>query len=206
MVAILPMSAIAPKESVPSQLRGLRMLMGKDNKPISGRAFAAEVGIAAGTLRAVEAGARSLSKKDLDRIKNQLGAVWNPDKKFWGRLTDPSISWTKAFYEAFRAAVFQDPDQRALDAETVSWQINDILSSIPPTRYLSAVVQLQDVLEEFAGRFPLPKRVRHTIASLAPVVVARPDSATEGALAVVSIDRPGRDKVKSPPPPFIRKK
>ena len=198
------MSATTPKESVPSQLRGLRLLMGKDNKPISGRTFAAEVGIAAGTLRAVEAGSRSLSKEDLDRIKNQLGAVWNPDKKFWGRLTDSSIPWTKAFYEAFRAAVFQDPDQRALDAEAVSWQIYDILSSIPPTRYLSAVVQLHEVLEEFAGRFPLPKRVRHTIASLAPVVVAIPDPSTEGALAVVSIDRPGRNKVTLRRPPFIR--
>jgi hypothetical protein len=204
MVAILPMSAITPKESVPSQLRGLRLLMGKDNKPISGRAFAAEVGIAAGTLRAVEAGARSLSKKDLDRIKNQLGAVWNPNKKFWGRLTNPSIRWTKAFYEAFRAAVFQDPNQRELDAETVSYQINEIISSIPAENYLSAVVQLQDVLEEFAGRFPLPKRVRHMIANLAPVVVAIPDSANEGALAVVSIDRPNWDKVTYRRPSFIR--
>ena len=65
------------------QLRCLRLLLGKNFKPISTAALAALTEIPHVAVRGVEAGRRELNDQDRFLIRTRIGACWDPQLSQW---------------------------------------------------------------------------------------------------------------------------
>jgi hypothetical protein len=86
-----------------SQLRYLRLLLGKNFKPISTEMLAAMAHIPPVSIRGVEAGRRVLNDEDRVNIEFWLGAKWNPESHQWVCSWDPAgkIQFSRLEYDVY---------------------------------------------------------------------------------------------------------
>jgi transcriptional regulator with XRE-family HTH domain len=182
-----------------AQLRQLRLILGKDFKPLDGEEFARLAGMAPGTLRATEAGLRKLNQRDTDRIRHRIGAVWNDKKETWVLRDDDDILFSREVYDKYVALLWNDPSNLEVDAELLYQGVFDLLSSLPKGTYHHALFELHDLLEKLARDFEAPAAVLDQLTALRPVVTAGIKGA-KGEVELRSIDYPDIDKIKRPAP------
>ena len=115
-----------------SQLRSLRLILGKNFRPISTKTLASLSGIALVSIRAVEAGRRRLSELDRWTIQLQLGTTWNVESGQWVSARD-QMPYTREKYESHidRFMHSSEPEQlRANYHKTV----DEYLDRLEPTK------------------------------------------------------------------------
>src|ERR1700740_3127611 len=81
-----------------SQLRSLRLLLGKNYKPISTTTLASISGVHATAIQAIEAGRRQLNDKDRENITQFTGARWNESTHQWAFAGNPELPYTRSVY------------------------------------------------------------------------------------------------------------
>lgn len=180
------------KENFAAQLRGLRLLLGKDNKPVSGEVFSNLSGIPIGTLRSIENGLRKLNENDLRKIKNRLCAKWNPRKNRWVDARDGQTLYSRAIYERYSQAIFSEPHQRELDAEMLGTIIFYLLQKLPAKTYHLGLFALHDNLVQIAKDYEAPPEVFELLAALQPEISRDPENKAD---TLESVNYPNLNKV-----------
>jgi hypothetical protein len=89
------------------QLRLLRLLLGRDYKPISTEALAALVHMKVVSVRGIEAGRRELRDEDRAKIAIYAGAKWDEETSTWilvgSKAQSKKIPFTKLAHESYTA-------------------------------------------------------------------------------------------------------
>ena len=184
------------KENFGAALRGLRLLLGKENKPISGERFSELSGILPGTLHSVETNRRKLAQADVQRIENRLGAKWNSKKGRWVCRWDESIPYSREAYERYGNHIVSDEQNRELAAEAVMRGVFYMLQRLPKLAYIQALFELHDELSALAARLKAPSDVMEVLEYLQPSIeikTMRDRKAREMLLA--SVIYPDHEKV-----------
>jgi hypothetical protein len=153
-----------------AHLRGLRLILGADNKPISGERFSELTGILPGTLHSIETNRRRLSEADAERIKNRLGAKWNSKKGRWACRWDESIPYSREAYEQYVNEIVSDEQNRELAAEALMRGLFYLLHRLPQPAYIQALFELHDELSALAARLQAPSDVMDVLEYLKPGV------------------------------------
>jgi hypothetical protein len=195
-----------PKENFAAQFRGLRLLLGKDNKSISGEAFSHLSGIALGTLRSIENGLRRLSEEDLRKIQYRLCAKWNARKGRWVDARDERIPYSRAVYDQYTEKIFSEPHSRELDAEALALGIYHLLHRLPKETYHLALFDLHDHLMAISKAVNAPVDSLELLETLKPTVTPYRDPKTGQvileSLTYPDIDRAGKYIRSDGPLPF----
>jgi hypothetical protein len=181
------------KENFAAQLRGLRLLLGKDNKPISGEVFAQLTGIAIGTLRSIENGLRKLNEQDLRKIERRLCAKWSRRKGRWVDARDERIAYSRAVYDRYTQAIFSEPHARELDAEALAMGVFYLLQKLPKETYHLALFDLHDQLSAIARTINAPAETLELLEALEPLIAPFRDPQTNQVL-LESVTYPGIDR------------
>ena len=103
-------------EDFSSQLRSLRLILGRNFRPISTKTLASLTGIALVSIRAVEAGRRRLNEDDSFNIELLLGATWNAASGQWVAARDQT-PYTREKYEFHISQLVRGPELEYLRAE-----------------------------------------------------------------------------------------
>jgi hypothetical protein len=170
------------KQNFAAQLRGLRLLLGQDNKPISGEAFSEKSGVALGTVRAVENGSRKLNAEDRRKIKRRLCAQWNDRKQRWVDARNERIPYSRQLYETYHQALLDGSEYgeiRESDSLIASQAVFYLLQKLSPQTYRFALFDLYDYLNDVAENYDAPPEVFQALKSMEPIVDATRNSSGE---------------------------
>jgi transcriptional regulator with XRE-family HTH domain len=160
-------------ENFAAQLRGLRLLLGRDNKPISGETFAEMSGIALGTVRTIENGSRKLSDEDRQKIAHHLRAHWSPQKKRWVDVRDGKTPYSRQLYETHAQALNAKttPEMRkGTFIFTTLPALFYLLMKLPDRSYRLAILKIHDCLQAIAETSDAPPEVFEVLKLCAPAV------------------------------------
>ena len=180
------------EQTVPAQLRGLRLLLGRHNKPISGRAFAELTRMSPATLRSAESGVRPLSPEDRRRIAYWIGAQWAEKEQRWVYVHDHRIPFTRELFELYSAVQFFHPHARDVETHMAALALIYLLHALPRDSYRYSLFRLHDRLLELAAEFA--PEVVPTLENLRPALRAYHDNKTK-KLVFSGIVHPNCEKV-----------
>lgn len=168
---------IKPIENFAAQLRGLRLLLGQDNKPISGERFAEMSGIALGTVRAIENGSRKLSAEDSQKIGDRLCAMWNPQKKRWVDARDRKTLYNRQLFDLYSQAIYAETNTHWRDYRMwYDWgAVYYLFQRLPDESYRLALLELHHKLKAIAAEFGAPPDVFEVLNKLEPRVELKKD-------------------------------
>jgi transcriptional regulator with XRE-family HTH domain len=161
--------SVPKEENFAARLRLLRFLLGRDNKSITGDAFAALLGVPPGTIRAIEAGIRKLSQADEDKIFELLGAQWDETRATWICATDLATTYSRDFYELYADARAKGYAQLQFDEDALVQALNALLENFPSNQYRQVVLRIHTFLLQMATVPGVPKETAEFIKSLRPV-------------------------------------
>jgi len=91
-----------------SQLRSLRLILGKNFKPISTATLAARAHLELVGVRGVEAGRRQLNFVDMAKIDFYLGALWNPNSHQWVCSWNLDVPFDRLEHEGYISRLESD--------------------------------------------------------------------------------------------------
>ena len=151
-----------------ARMRALRYILGKDNKPLSGEEFAPMAGMKSGTLRAIEAGLRNLSAADEEQIADQLGAMWDEEKKGWYCVIAPHTPYTpdiQRLYQRGRVKGFSGRIPRGDDFQKI---LDVMWEHLPPGEFFSILIAIQRDILGAAKRSGVPPGVMEDLIRLSP--------------------------------------
>jgi hypothetical protein len=131
-----------------SQIRSLRLILGKNYRPISTTTFASISGIAEVSIRAVEAGRRKLNEQDRERITIYLGAQWDETLHNWVCSQNSKIPYTRKQYEAFNLQSLITSEQVKNKQAIFIKELNNLLGNLDPRDGYIALAQLQRMLHQ----------------------------------------------------------
>ena len=160
---------IKQKENFAAQLRGLRLLLGQDNKPISGETFAERSGIALGTVRAIENGLRKLRDEDR-RISPIISVLIGVPRKSAGLTHAIEKPHSRQLYEAHAQALNAKTTPKMREG-TLIWQRSRafyLLMKLPDKSYRLAILELHDRLQAIAETSDAPPEVFEVLKLCAP--------------------------------------
>ncbi len=165
------------KENFAAQLRGLRLLLGQDNKPISGETFAEMSGIALGTVRAIENGLRKLNDEDRQKIADRLCAGWSPQKKRWVDARDGKTVYNRQVYDLYSQAIYAKTNPHWRDYRMwYDWAaVYYLFQRLPDETYRLALLAFHHKLKAIAQEFDAPPDVFKVLKDLAPGVEHKND-------------------------------
>jgi len=182
-----------PDQNFGAQLRGLRLILGANNKPISGERFTELTGISAGTLHSTETNRRKLNEDDARRIKIRLGTKWNSRKGRWVCSWNESIPFSREAYEEYINRIVSDEQNRELEAEAVMRVVFYLLQRLPKLTYIQALFELHDGLGALATRLKAPSDVMQLLEHLKPSIEIMRDPKTREVL-LASVVHPDHQK------------
>ena len=157
-----------PRPNYASALRGLRYILGKDNKPLSGEEFAPMAGMKSGTLRAIEAGLRNLSAADEEQIADQLGAMWVEEENGWYCVIAPHTPYTpdiQRLYQRGRVNGFSGRIPRGDDFQKI---LDVMWEHFHPREFFSILIEIQRLILGTAKRSGVPPEAMEDLIRLLP--------------------------------------
>jgi transcriptional regulator with XRE-family HTH domain len=157
-----------PRPNYAARMRALRYILGKDNKPLSGEEFARMVGMKSGTLRAIESGLRNLSAADEEQIADQLGAMWDEEKKGWYCVIAPHTPYTpdiQRLYQRGRVNGFSGRIPRGGDFQKI---LDVMWEHFPPREFFLTLIEIQRRILGAAKRSGVPPEVMEELIGLLP--------------------------------------
>jgi hypothetical protein len=159
-----------------SQLRSLRLLLGKNFRPISTEGLAELTSIPLLAIRAVEAGRRVLNDDDRDAIDVSLGARWDPETHQWICAQNPHFQFSRIHYMSYlkhhKAGRLSDLRQK----EPLYEAIGILLSSLDAQAAVLEICKLHRQIQEHAVLNNVPPNPLERIQSLFPI----PESKSAG--------------------------
>jgi hypothetical protein len=182
----------AASENFPAQLRGLRLILGRNNKPVSGRTFAQQARIRPGTLRAIESGRRPLNDDDRLQIAHWIGAEWSRGLKRWVYTFDHKLPFSRELFELYSTHQFNHPHARDVEAHMALLALLNLLQELPGESYRSILFKIHAFLAELAEQFA--PGASEAIRNLRPHLAAYRDVKTK-KLEFSGIDHPNCQKV-----------
>jgi transcriptional regulator with XRE-family HTH domain len=136
-----------PSRVVP--LGNLRAILGDAEGPIGQEKFAAMVGVAVSTLRAIERGSRSMTAHSLAKIHRQTGATWNEDSETWTYdQTGRPFTWKT--YQQYRTKLpgMPDPEWYLEQFRSHAGTIHDLFKDCPAQKWKALSLAIGDALAE----------------------------------------------------------
>lgn len=128
-----------------NQLRCLRLILGKNFRPISTERLASLSGIAPVSIRATEAGRRRLNEDDRLSIELLLGAIWNPKSRQWVAARDHT-PYTRQKYESHFIQLLQAPNLKQQRAECHK-MVDRYLDALEPAKLPFGLSKVQRSLK-----------------------------------------------------------
>jgi hypothetical protein len=189
-------------QNFPLQLRGLRLLLGQNNKPVSGQSFCKSARMALGTLRAIEGGRRPLNEDDRLQIAYWIGAEWDSGQERWVYTFDHKIPFSREIHQLYRAVQFNHPHARDGEAHMALLGLLHLLQELPSESYRYVLFKIHASLEQLAKEFA--PEASENLKNLRPRLAPLRDVKTK-KLEFSHIDHPQAEKVPGhevlkPPP------
>jgi hypothetical protein len=123
------------------QLRSLRLILGKNFRPISTTRLASLSGIALVSIRAVEAGRRRLNEIDRWTISLHLGADWDAESGQWISARDQT-PYTREKYESHNSQLMGNPELEPQFRAEYFKMAGQYLDRLEPAKRLFGVSKL----------------------------------------------------------------
>lgn len=153
-----------------SQLRSLRLILGKNFRPISTASLAKLTAIPLVSIRAVEAGRRVLNDEDRDAIDLFLNARWDLESHRWVCAQNRHYEFSRIEYTTYskhhmasRLAAIKE------DEESISKAIDTLLSNLEDKDAVLALCKLHRKVYELAQLNNVPEKPLQSILNRFPV-------------------------------------
>lgn len=137
-----------------SQLRSLRLLLGKNFRPISTAVLASLTGVNPGAIRGIEAGRRSLYVEELFNIAHRLGAFWDNESHQWVTAWDHKIPFSRLQYEIYSDRLTNSERDLAENRKRIVDCLDVLLDGLEPKEAMVVLMQTHWSVSEIAGKYP----------------------------------------------------
>lgn len=186
-----PMPRPPKPERLRNPLRQLRELFGTD-EPISQPELSRLIGVPANTIKAIEAGARPLSRQLEKKIEVLTGANWDSKKKRWifrslqwrdghshSEIDPCTAAQLRAYQDMLKETGAVAPDR---DRDAVKMRIDALFDQIPERYWMQLLLTMQnflnDIREKFAKEFKDGQEVARTFHATSSTGLAFTDPQT----------------------------
>jgi hypothetical protein len=157
-----------------SQLRSLRLLLGKNFRPISTEGLAELTRIPLVAIRAVEAGRRVLNDDDRDAIDVSLGARWDPETHQWICAENPHFQFSRIHYMSYLKHHKAGRLSTLRQEEPLFTAIKILLSNLEDQAAVLELCKLHRQTQEHAVLNNVPPNPLKRIQSLFPIPQPKP--------------------------------
>ena len=167
------------------QLRYLRLLMGKNFKPISTAALARLTEISHVAVRGVEAGRRELNDQDKFLIRTRIGAYWDPQLRqwlaIWREKKGVPLPFSLQTYERY-SELISSFSLAAPNIKRIAEALRVLLGNLQPKDVAMALLTVHQSILNFAQEKNMDPDLIKRLEDLHP------------DLKFMIIKQPGRDK------------
>jgi len=167
------------------QLRYLRLLMGKNFRPISTAALAALTEIPHVAIRGVEAGRRELNDQDRFLIRTRIGGYWDPQSRQWLAIWQEKkgvpLPFSRQTYERY-SVLISSFSLAAPNIKRIAEALKLLLGNLQPKDVAMALLTVHKSILDFAQEKKVDPDLMKRLDDL------RPD------LKIMIIKQSGRDK------------
>jgi hypothetical protein len=167
-----------------AQLRYLRLLMGKNFKPISTAALAALTEIPHAAVRGVEAGRRELNDQDRFLIRTRIGAYWDLQLHQWFAIWQEkkgAVLFSRQTYERY-SQLISSFSMAAPNIERIAKALKLLLGNLQPKDVAMVLLTVHQSILNFAEEKIADPDLIKRLKELSP------------DLKTMIIKQPGRDK------------
>jgi hypothetical protein len=168
------------------QLRYLRLLLGKNYRPISTAALAALTEISHVAIRGVEAGRRELNDQDRLLIHTRLGARWDTQSRQWLAVWQEKkggpLPFSRHTYERYSEGLISSFSLAAKNIGRIADQLKVLSGNLQPKDVAMALLTVHHFILDLAQQKKVDPDIIKRLEDL------RPD------LKCMIIKQPGRDK------------
>jgi hypothetical protein len=150
-----------------SQLRSLRLLLGKNFRPISTASLASLSGIDLVAIRGIEAGRRKLYSEEELAIGFRLGAFWDAESHQWVTVWDHKIPFSRLQYEIYFNRLINSETDLAENKAHVFEYLNILLDGLEAKEAMVVLMQTQWRISEIARENNVgPEKLKLIMSSL----------------------------------------
>jgi hypothetical protein len=168
------------------QLRYLRLLLGKNFRPISTAALAALTEISHVAVRGVEAGRRELNDQDRFLIRTRLGSYWDTELRQWFAIWQEKegmpLPFSRQTYERYSEGLISSLSLAAPNINRIREALKLLLGNLQPKDVAMALLTVHQSILNFAKE-----------KNVDPDLIKRLDD-LHPDLKCMIIKQPGRDK------------
>ena len=136
------------------QLRYLRLLMGKNFRPISTAALAALTEIPHVAVRGVEAGRRELNDQDRFLIRTRLGGYWDPELRQWLAIWQEKkgvlLPFSRQTYERYTEGLISSFSLAAPNIKHIADALQLLSGNLQPKDIAMALLTVHHFILNFA--------------------------------------------------------
>jgi transcriptional regulator with XRE-family HTH domain len=125
-----------------SQLRSLRLLLGKNFRPISTASLASLSGIDLVAIRGIEAGRRKLYAEETLNIAHRLGAFWDAESHQWVTAWDYKIPFSRVQYEIYSKRLINSETEVAETKAHIFKNITTLLDGLEAKEAMFVLMQI----------------------------------------------------------------
>jgi hypothetical protein len=147
-----------------SQLRSLRLILGKNFRPISTAALASLTGIDVVSIRGVEAGRRKLNTNDELAIAARLGTIWGRESHQWISVWAKGAPFSRLEYETYSDWLINSDTLIKENSDGVKKAIDCLLANLEAKEAALALILIGHKISEIAEQNNVPAEVLESIA------------------------------------------
>jgi hypothetical protein len=157
-----------------SQLRSLRLTLGKNFRPISTEALASLASVPPVAIRAVEAGRRALNDEDRDAINVSLNARWDSEWRRWVCAENPQIQFSRLEYTGYSTRRMTERLSALRNEAPVFKAIDILLNNLEDKEAVLVLCKLHRKIYELAVLNNVSPKSLERIQSLFPIPQPKP--------------------------------
>jgi len=168
------------------QLRYLRLLLGKNFRPISTAALAALTEISHVAIRGVEAGRRELNDQDRLLIRTRLGGYWDTQLRQWLAVWQEKkgvpLPFSRQTYERYSEGLISSFSLAGPNIKRITEELKALSGNLQPKDIAMALLTIHHFILNFAQQKKVSPDIIKRLEDLHP------------DLKFMIIKQPGRDK------------
>lgn len=139
----------SPK-NLDNPLRILRVLCSEYGKdaPLTQVRMAELTGIAPDYIRSLENSRRPINTSQLDKIRSQIGAIWDRKRKMWMVNARPDEPFTYEWFILYRTFWFNSDEMADIETHMLCRRLQELLQGVEHSDYNYAFDRIYNTLEE----------------------------------------------------------